>query len=297
MKGIIKKFLLTASMVAGISAITSNAASAFTLFGSDYLLYESDGTNTFVNQSADLNSILIGNKINPGGNVELAASSEQVGFDFSQATSLIGEIGGKIITLSSLTATDWFGAGNTTTVYGADNFANRWFNSVLAAYNFDSLVSQIPMLNLLSPTSIKGTLFNSFLNSGGFQRASDPNISYVNHVGNEIAIGLAGHFNLDNQISSFFQANGLGAYTAFLPQNVQLSEVVKVNYNGESALLSSLSATESGQFELGDGISHNGNYEIKLAGAASTSVPEPASIFGLMVVGGIFATRRKQQTA
>ncbi|NEO99897.1 MAG: hypothetical protein F6K58_14695 [Symploca sp. SIO2E9] len=156
MKGIINKFLLSASIVAGISAITSAPASAFSLSGNDYLIYESDGVNRFVNQSADLNSILRGNSITPGGNVELAASSEQVGFDFSQATSLIGEISGKTITLSSLTAADWFGIGKITTVYGANDFANEWFNSALAAYNFDSLVSQIPTLNLLNPTAIKG---------------------------------------------------------------------------------------------------------------------------------------------
>ena len=50
----------------------------------DYLLYDSNNTHTFLNPNASLQTILGGTAANPTGNVELAASSEKAGFDFTK---------------------------------------------------------------------------------------------------------------------------------------------------------------------------------------------------------------------
>jgi hypothetical protein len=85
--------VLMALTLVGASAIAMAPAQAegiknATIGGSaatDYLLYDANGTNTFLNPNANLQTILGGDAINPTGNVELVASSEKPGFDFTKA--------------------------------------------------------------------------------------------------------------------------------------------------------------------------------------------------------------------
>ncbi len=186
MKTLRSKIALTALLTAGLGVISLSPAQANDLknakiggsAASDYLLYDSDGTNTAVNQSATLNRILSGNAANPTGNIELAASSEKKGFDFSKTTTLEGTIGGRSIVLSSLTSDDWNSS------YQGTTFGRHWFNQALSNNGLSAIAS----------TSFATELFGVFQNSGGFQRFSDPNISYVNQSATgEIKVGLAGH--------------------------------------------------------------------------------------------------------
>lgn len=280
MTGMIQKLFIGASVVAGIGAGVAAPAFAagFTVTGSDYYLYDVDGNQTYKNSNADLNEILKGDSSNPGGNIELFASSESKPANFLAApVSLSGEVGGKTLTLSSLNADDWFGAGKTTTTYGADNLANKWFNALLTNTGKGSLVGTSS--GLLSGKS----LFNSFLTAGGFQRTSDPNISYINTVGSDINIGLAGHYNIGDVYGAAF--NGF-----------QASEVVKYTYDGVTDYLFGFTATQSGLTEKSDGKSHSGNYEVKIAGVIddTASVPEPSTVLGLAAVGGLFASARRK---
>ena len=292
MKMTFEKLIIGASIAIGVSVATV-PAQAGTLTGatiggtaaSDYLVYDSNATNTFTvaNTSANVQKVISGNAASPTGNVELAASSEQTGFNFTNNTTLTGTIGGKTLTLSSLTSDDWFGAGKTTTAYGSNNLANTWFNQVLSSNNISSTL-------LAGFGSNKQTLFKSFLTKGGFQRFSDPNISYVNQddTSGLISIGLAGHYNA---------APLLGLPSNLFTSPLQASELVKYTYEGKTDYLYSFKATLSGLVEKSDGISHSGNYEVTIKGVAPAAVPEPSVMLGLLGVAGVFATQRKFKKA
>ena len=296
MKMTFQKLLIGASMAIGVSALATVPAQAGTLTGAsiggtaanDYLVYDVSGNSTVLVPSTQtsVQKVLDGNAANPTGNVELRASSEGGGFDFSKNTTLTGQIGGKSITLSSLTSTDWFSTGSgLSTSYGANNFANTWFKQF---YNASGLA------NFISGEQA----FNAFLYINGFQRSSDPNISYVNQndITGEIKIGLAGHLNLKDYYAPLLQN-----LSSFLKDGFQASEVVKVTYNDKTDLLYSFSATASGlsnNLGLGaDGKSHSGNYEVSIQGVPPAAVPEPSVILGLLGVAGVFATQRKFKKA
>ncbi|MDZ8225353.1 NF038130 family PEP-CTERM protein [Nostoc sp. ChiVER01] len=292
MKRTFQKLLIGASMAIGVSTLATVPAQAGTLTdatiggtaATDYLVYDSNATNTFTvaNTSENVQKVLNGDAASPTGNVELAASSEQAGFDFTKNTTLTGTIGGKTLTLSSLTSDDWFGAGQTTTTYGLNNLANTWFNQALSSNGITS-----PLLTTFGYT--QQTLFNSFLTKGGFQRFSDPNISYVNQddTSGLISIGLAGHFDAAPLL-------GLPS-NPFFP--LQASEIVKYTYDGKTDYLYGFKATKSGLVEISDKISHSGNYEVTIKGVPPAAVPEPSVMLGLLGVAGVFATQRKFKKA
>ncbi len=292
MSGLFNKFVVGASVI-GISAMVAAPASAsFQLKGSDYILYNSNGVNTFADPNADINELLKGDSSNPTGNIELFASSENVSlpqFLMSDAvTSISGTYQGKDLTISSLTAKDWFGA-DLNTNFGANNFANTYFNAFFNAAVKDTVKFGLAFTGQLNST--KESLYNVFLGKNLFQAASDPNISYITDNGSDLMIGLAGHLNLSQQYGS-----QLGEFAWALNNNFQFSEAVKVNYGGVEQLLFGTFATATGLVELGDGRSHNGNYEVSLLGVIEktpAAVPEPSTMLGLMAVGGLFAASKR----
>ncbi|MEH1846715.1 MAG: NF038130 family PEP-CTERM protein [Nostoc sp.] len=304
-----QKLVIGASMAIGVSALATVPAQAGTLTGatiggtaaSDYLVYDVQGSSTkLVDKPSanDVQKVLDGDAAHPTGNVELRASSEGAGFDFSKNTTLTGQIGGKSIILSSLTATDWFStASGLSTTYGANNFANTWFNQFYDAAGLATNESAIKLAQKLptyTPSSfLRQQAFNTFFNINGFQRSSDPNISYVNQndITGEIKIGLAGHLNLKD-----YYAPLLGTSGNFLKDGFQASEVVKVTYNDKTDFLYSFSATASGLTNNSgpgaDEKSHSGNYEVSIKGVPPVAVPEPSIILGLLGVASVFATQR-----
>ncbi|MCL1470381.1 NF038130 family PEP-CTERM protein [Argonema antarcticum] len=285
----IKRIAIGASMVASASVLATAPASAFSVSGSDYLLYDVQGSSTYINPNANLDSILGGNSAAPGGNIELFASSEtksNTQFKASSAvTSVTGTVAGKNLTLSSLTATDWFGAGLNTN-YGQNNFANTWFNAFLTNAGKANYVGN----------AIGFAAFQAFYDIGGFQRSSDPNISYVTASGTDINIGLAGHYD----VKAYYQNKPEYAFFASQVKNgFQASEVVKATIDGQSQFLYSFLATNSGLTNSAgqgaDGSSHNGNYEVSLRGVIPpASVPEPSTMLGLMAVGGMVAASKRK---
>ena len=298
MTGFINKLAIATSVAVGMTAIGSAPAFALSLtnpqFGgsaaSDYLLYCSDGSSTFAGDTCtdSLSTILSGNSSAPGGNIELAASSEQGGFDFTKNTTLTGTIGGKDIVISSLTQADWM-----TDMGNGKTLLSQWLDDAFLAHD----------INIPFPTLFKPALQQAFVANNGMQRFSDPNISYVNknETTGEVSIGLAGHFNASEMLKAAFgDATLLGFSLAeFIPPQVQASELVKVVYNnGPAQFLYSFAATAAGQVNdrgVGaDGVSHDGNYEVKLAGVPVTSIPEPSTMLALMAVGGLFATAKRK---
>lgn len=280
MAGLINKLSIAASVAVGIGAIGTAPALAgsFTISGSDYYLYCSNGTNTSLCPGGDLDTILQGNASSPGGNIELFASSETGAgqlnfFNNTGVTSISGEVGGKTLTLSSLTAVDWFttSSGGYSMTYGADNLATRYFDSL-----WSKAVSLDSSLGLMD----NNLVYSLFAANQGFARSSDANISYINSNSGQINIGLAGHYDISDVYN-------------FLPSGLQGSEVVKYTYNGVTDYLYSFSATQSGQVDTADGKSHSGNYEVTVASVAS--VPEPSTMLGLMAVGGLLAASKKRK--
>ncbi|GAX36967.1 NF038130 family PEP-CTERM protein [Nodularia sp. NIES-3585] len=309
MKRTFQTLMIGAAMAVGVSAIAASPAQAGSLTNatiggtkpSDYYVYDSNGKNTFQvpNTPANVQKVLDGNASNPTGNIELAASSETLAFDFSKNTTLTGQIGGKDITLSSLTFTDWFSTGSgAITSYGANNFANTWFNKFYDAGGLagreSAIKIQLGIPNIIpTPSSFfREQAFNAFFNIGGFQRTSDPNISYVNqdNISGEIKIGLAGHYDLKAYYLSL-----LTPFGQFLNDGFQASEVVKYSYEGNTGFLYSFQATKSGLTSLHLLNDHSGNYEVTIAGVPPTSVPEPSVVLGILSVAGMFVTQRKNQ--
>ena len=307
MTHLLRQALLTTLLASGLSAVALAPAYAdgikkVSISGSapmDYLLYDANATETYVNPSASLQSILSGNAASPTGNVELAASSEKAGFDFSKSTTLNGTIGGRAIAISSLTQSDWDTAaykGSTKT------FGKYWFDQALTSNGFGALAS----------SSMGTSLFNIFKTNGGFQRFSDPNLSYVNQTTTgDVQIGLAGHLNatplftksIDQYLSSSSTLKNseklmLGAMkTQLSSKAIQASEVFKYTYNGLSDYGYSFQATASGLTERGDKISHTGNYEVVLAGPPPIKhVPEPGVLLSLAGVAAAGWKRRKSKS-
>ncbi|NEP50270.1 MAG: PEP-CTERM sorting domain-containing protein [Moorea sp. SIO3C2] len=297
------KLWLGASIIAGMSAIATTPAVAgsltgATVTGSDYLRIASDGTNTFIDPSASLSTLLQGNASNPGGNVELFASSEELSntdfATYTDVTSLTGQIGGKDITFSSLTVADWL-----TDVGGGIRLVDKWFNDALTANGLGALIGTFP-----------GNLaYGQFLANGGLQRFSDPNISYVNQNDTTglIQIGLAGHLNARDMLAEVIgQVNPF--FAAFLPESIQASEIVKVDYDGKTEYLYGFEATDTGLVSLDDNNintdSHSGNYQVALLGTPPLpfgsdpqDVPESSTVLGLIALGGLFTAGGKLRKA
>lgn len=314
MSQLVKQFCISASVLAGLGAIAPAPSLAASLTGATiggsapYLTYSSGSGHTFTvaNTSGNVQAALDGDSNTPGGNVELFSNSEQSPISptnfsqvssalynflgYNQYTSLSGKISGQDITLSSLMATDWFGQSAVDSVkiaiakasalpdsipkalafsaaiaplYNSANLATQWFTQALSNYGFTS----------------NQQLFNIFLLAGGFQRFSDPNISYVNQDGGTIKIGLAGHYD----------AAALLGIPSIPGVPLQASELVKVVYGGKTEYKYSFKATQSGLTASNDGISHSGNYEVTVE-----AVPEPTTMLGLILGGGgLLAAKRK----
>ncbi|MBP0002031.1 MAG: NF038130 family PEP-CTERM protein [Cyanobacteria bacterium SID2] len=283
MSGLVSKVFISASAM-GLGALVAAPALAGSLTNPSfvdpsqpYLIYEADGSSTVLNNSADLSQVLQGDVSNPGGNVELSGQlGDANAADPITATTLQGTLDGQNILISSLTQSDWL----------SDGFVDRWFSE--AWNNTETGVQAWLKAKLNNPflnESFAKTLFTSF---GLYNRFSDPNVNYATRDNNgDVFVGLAGHLNYTEMI------NGVN-------YSLKLSEVVKVEYNGESKLLYAMGqALDSGlvndKGEGADGTSHSGLYNLHWGNAPDTAaVPEPSTMLGLMAIGSLFGvTKRK----
>jgi hypothetical protein len=304
----IKPFLIGISACVGVGTIASSPALAGSLTNpslsgtASYLTYDADQTHTFKvdNTPANLAKALSGNISNPTGNVELFSNSETLSNSafsaYTGVSRLTGQIGGRDITLSSLTTADWLSP------VGSKTLGQSWFDEMLTANGFSTLVG-----------SADGTLFfNVFSQHGGFQRFSDPNVAYVNQNDSTgvISIGLAGHLNatplflksIDAFLASTATSQSKMLVRALRPvlaaKTLQASELIKYTYNNQTGYLYSFRGVSSGLVEKSDGVSHSATYEVALQGIApekpQQSVPEPSLLLGLASLGGLLASQRKQ---
>lgn len=318
MKEKIQRFLLGASVVAGVSALTNVPAFAASITGasisgSDFEVWDVDATvNCFAplclgskgTDTSNLIGILGGTAPEPGGNVELFKSSETFALpnflSYGEVTSLDVKFDDNTsVTFSSLTAADLFGEGLDTS-YTADTVATNWFNDALDANLVDNGLDETVVFSLLSPSGYnnRAALYNAFLDNGGFQRTVDPNIAYVTKNGNEVGFGLAGHNNL------LFYADKDPALKAALDNlpfelTLRASELVKVSYSDQEKILYSFKGSPSNVASADNSFSftYDDPFEVNVPPGDPTdppaSVPEPSAVLGLMAVGGLLAAQRK----
>ena len=275
--------LSSAPAIAASINVTSIGGTA----SDDYLVYDANGTNTFevAKTLANIQNVLGGDAASPTGNVELRARTEKPEFDptkpefdptaFTKNTTLSGAIGGKSITLSSLTKSDWAVVGKT------------WFSAALTANGYGAAL-------IIDPNA-----YQKFVDGMGQQRFSDPNISYVNQDDNNgvISIGLAGHYDATDLLFASLSPSDKNLMIesrdlSKVGTPVQASELVKYTYDGQSGYLFSFSATQTGLVALDDRVSHDGNYEVTLRGAKP--VPVPAAFVGIAIAGAIGAAKLKR---
>lgn len=268
MTGTIQKYILGASIVAGMGAIAATPASAGSLgnvtVSGQHLTYGADSDSTFL---VDNNQSNWESALSSKGNIELGGQGNSPNVaDFNNPTTLTGDIGGQGITFSSLTASDW------------DAIGLQWMSDVLSANSLGDLDSNVA--------------YQNFVNNDGRERFSDPNIASVTQSDNGyINVDLAGH------------APDVAADMVGLSGEVYVSEIVKYSYGGETGYLYGTgqdSYQDSGVINDEDNRSHQAFYSAGFQGTvvddSSEQVPEPSAILGLAALSGLVAfTKRKTQ--
>ena len=286
MAGLVKKFLASASVVASMSAVFGAPAMAatFTHKGTDIILREQVGTSfQITNDITQLDSILQGDSSNPGGNVELGAKN--VGQ--TQGANPLARIQAQNVQGETATFTNV-----TENIYSSSDWINgvgrAWFSDV-----WEQAVERNSSVPLVSSAN-EGLFYSFFIDEGGLEMITDPNISYINEVGDDIVVGLASPLNLADRFSDIFLV------AAF--EGVQMSEIFAYDINGVTGYAWGSVATETGLNYF------DGNYEVVLEGLANgyvsqevvesspEDIPEPSTVLGLIAIGGLVAaTKRKVQ--
>ncbi|NEP90764.1 MAG: PEP-CTERM sorting domain-containing protein [Okeania sp. SIO2C2] len=278
MAGLVRKFLASASVVAGMSAVFGAPAMAvgFTAIGTDLILREQVGTGFEVTDDlTQLNSILQGDSSNPGGNVELG-SSDTGGNPLAGVEA--DNIQGGTATFTNVTE-DIYNTQDWRDTTGKAWFSDAWEQAVEKNSGASPLIS----------AANEEMFYGIFVGQGGLDMITDPNISYINEVGDDVVVGLAGHLNLADR----FRFN---SFLAAALEGVQMSEIFAYDINGVTGYGWSNSATASGLVD-NDGFSFSGNYEVVIEGGGgilSEDVPEPSTILGLMAIGGLAAATKRR---
>lgn len=205
--------------------------------------------------------------VGPGGNVELGKYGSQ------PPTQMVGDFNGKSITLRGLQYEDWAMDGKA--------LGYRYIGGFNTAYNLG-----------LNPTQIKGFVDILVPDAPpqpnavpvGWQRLSDPNISYVYLDGHTVNIGLAGFWDIERLLET-----ALGGNLPNRPVDspYQASEVVHVCLGSAPCdYLFGFKGTPSGVVGP-DGFSYTANYNV--------TIPEPESL-ALLGAGllGVFLGRRRR---
>jgi hypothetical protein len=285
---------LAASAIAGLPALAVVSLTNPTISGTYannldhfYLRGSSGGFVTPLSPNpqdpTQLASVLIGNSVTPGGNVELNGIALP-GYNFNNSVSLNGNLDSDTITLSSLTLSDW----NTVQSNGS-TLTDNWLSEVLLS---NGIVTTPALFN---------TIRTQFINNNGRQRFSDPNIAYVSQAvsGGNVSVGLAGILNASDLLKAVVGS----ALAPLVPATLQASELVKATYKGTTTYQYSFSATNSGQSDLGPPpfpsfarSSYSGNYDLTILAGQTSGDPllpvppdpeNPGFIFPDVVVGDL----------
>jgi hypothetical protein len=262
---------LGASFLAGMMTAPAMAANLTGVdFGTetDFRTYRSNpltDTETFTDgDAADAISALTDNDVLT--HVELATSDET-------GTSVVGfdaELGGHNIRVESVTAADWVGG-----------LKDQWVADFIDAY-----------------PALAG--FAGLIGDTAFTRGGDANIGMMtkDDISGDLQVDLIGHLNVLDApwVSTVpqFAALAPAVNAALGGAALQISEIAKVIIDGDVTYAYGFKATPTG-FVGADGSSHSGLYSVIIPGDPNTEdVPEPASVLGLVALGGLaIATKRK----
>jgi hypothetical protein len=297
MAGSIKKFLIGASIIASASAITTTPAQALTLTPSsiefnteNYQTYTGGSDGVF--EPNDLSAAVTALTDNdPTSNVELRYTSENssanVGFSGQFHSKTLGT---HTVSVSSVTRADWA------------IFGEQWLDDFLAGN---------PEINTILSPADKDT-FKILLKKFGLSRSGDPNIGglTLDEAKGAINLDLVGHLDL----KPLFKANqykmGNPLLDPFFVQEakningpIRASEVAKLTVDGKTYYAYSFNPMPSGILASDDQESYTGiyRYDPLITLTPNTppttpptqSVPEPTAIGGLLLLGGLMATRRR----
>ncbi|NET27202.1 NF038130 family PEP-CTERM protein [Okeania sp. SIO1I7] len=291
MAGLVKKFLASASVVAGMSAVFGAPAMAASITSATVtgpnVVYSDDGTGdldpnlpgvdlTYILQNANYGNVELSGQLGDPNAVDMMTATElEVLFD-----------DGSDVTFRSMTWNDWTGDLNGD---GSDyDFFYQWLNDGIAnedsglgdvysaAYNYNLSIGDPNALNK-AYTQTANAAFSEL------QRISDPNVAIVQKKGNgDIFFQLAGH----RGHSSGFNFSEVVAVEV---DNVFQGYYYKFGVADELATV----------FDDDSEGSHEGLYNFTITsggGILSESIPEPSTLLGLMAVGGLVAvTKRKSQ--
>ncbi len=254
-----------------------------------YIYRESPPGTIILDNTHSVTTALQGTAGAAGGNVELFATGDSDptyvnpanGQPFSTVplVSLTGTANNAAFNLTSLNGTIWFtttGGGPYNIAWGANNFANLWFNQLMDAVAAKMNPAFIGLLN-----ANRQSIYESFRDQGGFAESSDPNISHIYEDAGQFNIGLAGFIDQSPRLRALFPT-----FAAFIPNGVQFSEVVMVNGVPRYSFLAVPSGVVMGD-QFG---SFNGTYVIT---APAPQIPEPATT-ALALIGAAALLRRKR---
>ncbi len=264
MTGLVKKFLIGASVVVGAStmgAVPTYAASLTNIqFNtSDFRTYNYD-TITNGDEKTAIDALTDGDS---NTNVELSVSTE----DPTANIGFSGMLGGKEVKVETVTADDW------------NIFGDQWLADFITEY------SELGFL--------AGVIGNGIKEMGA-TRFGDPNVGgfTFDEATEEYQLDLIGHHNVLD--AHYLQGNiYAGMVRNFLGDRpLQVSEIAKVTIDGVVNYAYSFSATETGFLAAdaseNDTSSHTGLYSWTFQGTSTVqSVPEPSTMLGLMAVGGL----------
>lgn len=285
----LKKLLIGTSVAVGMSAVASLPAKAasfdFENSETNYATYTHNSNNLWIqgNEAAAISALTDGNlQTNVELNYTNETNSSSVGF-----TATAGNYTAKV---SSVTTTEF------------NAFQGEWLNGLLNAYQ--------PLKNVWNSSSafVQNAALTAFKSSVGF---GDPNIAEfsLDSTG-AMSMKTLGFLDLKprvnyiidtavnqlNPIAKALLAPQVNSFKAALGQidQLQISEITKVELNGVSEYVYSFNAENSGFVALDDvaGKSYSGVYSWSKAGTPA-AVPEPSTILGLMAVGGLFGAAKR----
>jgi hypothetical protein len=288
----LKYLLAGASLSVGLSTIVSTSAQAATitmdansiqLNSSNYQTYTGGSNGNFVADNLNAARTALTDS-DTTSNVELWYTSEKP----SANVGFTGTIGGHQVSVSSVTKSDW------------SVFGNTWLNGLLAANaEINALWSG------LSSSAQMG--LRTALTTNGLPAAGDPNVGALalDTNTNMLSLNLIGHMDLKPRILAGQYSFGNSVVDLFMKQaastikgGIQASEVAKVVIDGKTHYAYGFNATSTGITTPDGTESYTGQFtwSEKLSGDAE-AVPEPSTMLGVAVAGGVVALRRKMKRA
>ncbi len=190
----------------------------------------------------------------PGGNIELGDVDSTV---WATPSTMSGDLPFGSLTLSSLTLTDW------NSDVGGLSLAEQYISDAILA-NCGAPIPP-PLLGPSVACFLSGAIADCgvLISPPPAERASDPNVSYVNSDGNLVTIGLAGAENAVDLLPPTFVCPNTGTK----PDPLRLSEVVKFEADWATTspqYLYSFNAAPSGTVVDDPTESYDAIYEVKV---------------------------------